>query len=65
MKKIIALFTLSFVVSSSLSSGMIAVPVKQTVPSQQVKTISSLYQQVDAAGFLTLTPKKIQELTGK
>lgn len=55
MKKIIALFTLSFVVSSSLSAGMIAVPVKQTVPSQQVKTISSLYQQVDAAGFLTLS----------
>ena len=65
MRKMIVFLLFALLMNSSLVAGMIAVPVLQPAKSKPVNTTVSVLQQMDAATFLTLTPQKWQEMTGK
>lgn len=65
MKKIITLLTFCFVVNNFLYAGMIAVPFQKKEQSQNKNSVSSMYQEMSAEGFVLLTAKKMEELTGK
>lgn len=65
MRKMIGFLFFGLLLNSSLVAGMIAVPVNQPAESKPVNTMATVLQTMDAATFLTLTPQKWQEMTGK
>ena len=65
MKKIVTLFVALMFTLSAVNAGMIVVPAANEPVKKDAITPADVLSKMDPQAFLSLTPAKIQEMTGK